>query len=320
MIEVLHAGLLSSLQDGGRIGYAHLGVGRAGAMDQPAWRLANALVGNDDDACAIEMTLQGPRLRLHRDCVVALTGAPLPRARCGSEALPMWRPVSCAEGSELDLGPMPQGCRSYLAVAGGIAAEPWLGSRSTDINAALGPSQGRALRKGDRLPLGRAAAAAVAGSWSLDPRPWFGHSREQTVLRLLPASHTHALTKDSLAMLTAVAFRVDADSNRVGIRLDGEQALTLREPLELVSEGVVAGVMQLPRSGQPIILAGEHPVSGGYPRIAQVIAADLPRLAQCQPGDTLHFTWTDMQHAQQALAEQRASLERLCVDIARRLE
>lgn len=321
MIEVLQAGFLSTLQDRGRIGCARFGVGRSGAMDQPAWRLANALVGNDDKTCAIEMTLQGPRLRLHRDCLIALTGAPLPRARCGSTALPMWRPLACGAGSELDLGSMPVGCRSYLAVAGGVDVEPWLGSRATDINAGLGPLQGRALCKGDQLPIGRPrVAVALARSWSLDPRPWFDHTRERTVLRLLPASHTEGLTQDSLKALVALPFRVAADSNRVGIRLECSEALALREPLELVSEGVVAGVMQLPSGGQPIILASEHPVTGGYPRIAQVIAADLPRLAQCQPGDTLHFAWVDMQQAQRAMAQQRGSLERLCADIAQRLQ
>lgn len=321
MIEVLHAGLLSSLQDRGRIGHAHLGVGRAGAMDQCAWRLANALVGNSENACAIEMTLQGPRLRLHRDSIVALTGAPLPRARCAGQPLPMWRPVACRAGSELDLGSMPKGCRSYLAVAGGIAVKPWLGSCSSDINAGLGPLQGRALRKGDRLPLGHAAVAVpAAGPWSLDPRPWFAHERDRTVLRLVRGSHTPALAADSLTALTSMPFRVDADSNRVGIRLQCEAMLRLREPLELISEGVIAGVMQLPRGGQPIILVGEHPVTGGYPRIAQVVAADLPQLAQCRPGDTLYFTWTTITQAQQALRRQRASLACLCADIARRLE
>lgn len=319
MIEVLHPGLLSSLQDAGRVGHAHLGIGRAGAADPPAWRLANALVGNDADACAVEMTLQGPRLRLYDDCVVALTGAPLPRARCSGEPLPMWCPVMCAAGSELELGPMPVGCRSYLAVAGGIAVEPWLGSRSTDINAGLGPLEGRALRKGERLPVGAPAlAGAVPDAWSLDPRPWFAPAG--SVLRLLAASHTAMLTDASRTALSSVAFRVDADSNRVGVRFHGGVPLGLREPLELISEGVVAGVMQLPSGGQPIILGVEHPVSGGYPRIAQLAAADLPRLAQCRPGDSVHFSWTTMAQAEQALSEQRRSLERLCVDIAHRLE
>lgn len=320
MIEVLHAGLLSSLQDRGRFGYAHFGIGRAGAMDPSAWRLANALAGNDDKACAIEMTLQGPRLRLHHDGVIALTGAPLPQARCAGKPIPMWRPVFCRAGSELNLGGMSHGCRSYLALAGGVDVEAWLGSRSSDINAGIGALQGRALRQGDRLPLARSHPKFVKATWSLDPRPWFAAASARTELRLLPASHTPALSDASLAGLTRMAFRVDADSNRVGVRLGGEDNLSLREPVELISEGVIAGVMQLPANGQPIILLAEHPVSGGYPRIAQLIAADLPRLAQCRPGDTLGFTWVSMAQAQQALTQQSDTLERLCADIACRLQ
>ncbi len=165
MIEVLKPGLLDSLQDGGRIGHAALGVGRAGAVDEPARRLANALVGNPADACAIEATLVGPRLRLGREAWIALTGAPLPRATVDGEPLPMWRPWRCAAGSELDLGPMPAGCRSYLAVDGGIAVQAWLGSRATDLNAGLGPMQGRALRQGDALPLGEPNQSPAPCRW-----------------------------------------------------------------------------------------------------------------------------------------------------------
>lgn len=318
---MLEPGMLSSLQDGGRRGHAHLGIGRAGAADLPAMQLANALVGNRRDACVIELTLLGPRLRLHRAATVAITGAPLPQARCDDAELPMWRSVRCEAESELDLGGMPTGCRSYLAVDGGIDVEPWLGSRSSDINAGVGAMQGSPLKSGDSLPLGTPLKyAPMDTTWSLDPRPWFEHSNERSVLRLLPGSHTNALEPDSRDALVAMASQVDADSNRVGVRLRGEEKLRLAQPLELISEGVVPGVMQLPPGGQPIILGCEHPVTGGYPRIAQLVAVDLPRLAQCRPGDTVHFSWISIPEASHALAEQMQGLERLCADIARRLE
>ncbi|HET6806531.1 MAG TPA: biotin-dependent carboxyltransferase family protein [Frateuria sp.] len=316
MIEVLAPGLLSSLQDAGRPGYAQLGIGRAGAADLPAMRLANALVGNPPEACVLEFTLLGPCLRLARAARVALTGAPLPRARCNDVPLPMWQARSCPAGSVLDFGPMASGCRSYLAIDGGLAVAPWLGSRSTDLNAGVGPLDGRALRVGDRLPLGDALPSrAHVPRWSLDPRPWFDVG---SPLRLLPASHTDQLDEASRAALTREAFALRADSNRVGARLQGP-TLRLRRPLELVSEGVVAGVMQLPPDGQPIVLLNEHPVTGGYPRIAQLAAADLPALAQRRPGDMLQFRWTTLAEARQAYAQQQQWLAELLGRVAQRL-
>jgi len=321
MIEVLHPGMLSSLQDHGRAGYAHLGIGRSGAADRPARVLANALLGNTEAACVIEATLVGPRLRLRQAAWIALTGAPLPRARLAGRPLPMWRPVHGAAGAEIDLGPMPSGCRSYLAVQGGIAVEPWLDSRSSDLNAGLGPMQGRALQAGDVLPLGKPECAPdYAGHWSLDPAPWFDGSMGAP-LRLMPASHTDRLEPASRdALGGAVAFRVDADSNRVGVRLRGSAPLRLDRPLQLPSEGLVAGTMQLPPAGQPILMLAEHPVTGGYPRIAQLAEADLPRLAQLRPGVTVRFDWIDADTARDAWQAREHELLQICSMIRTRLE
>lgn len=318
MIEVLAGGLISSVQDTGRPGSGHLGIGRAGAADPPALQLANALVGNVRTACGMEVTLRGPRLRLHRDAIVALTGASLPHARCNGEPLPMWQAHGCPAGSELDLGAMAEGCRSYLAISGGIDVAPWLGSRSSDLNARVGPMHGRALKAGDRLPVGESSMSLPRRvRWSLDPRPWFDPGTP-VELHLLPGTHTSWLDADSLAALGQASFRVGSDSNRVGARLQGP-ALRLSDPLELVSEGVVAGVMQLPPGGQPIVLLNEHPVTGGYPRIAQLAAVDLPRLAQCRPGDMLRFSWITLAQAQEALRARDRALDRLLADIAERL-
>lgn len=316
MIEVLDAGLLTSLQDAGRPGYAQWGIGRAGAADRPALALANALVGNRPDACALEFTLRGPRLRLHRAARIAVTGAPLPRATCNGAPLAMWRMQVCPAGSVLEFGPMAVGCRSYLAIGGGVDVEPWLGSGSVDLNAGAGVWHGRALRAGEAVPLGAdEPGAGQAPRWSLDPRPWFEVSSR---LPLLPASHTDRLDDASREALAGAAFQLRADSNRVGARLQGP-TLRLRAPLELVSEGVIAGVMQLPPDGQPIVLLNEHPVTGGYPRIAQLAAVDLPRLAQRRPGDMLRFAWTTLDEARQAHARQQQRLDRLLASIARRL-
>lgn len=319
MMTIEEAGPLTTLQDPGRPGSAHLGIGRSGAADLPAMRLANALVGNRQDACVLEMTLAGASVAFRCPVTVAITGAVLPRAEVDGTPLPMWQSFPIPAGARLALGPMSRGCRSYLAVGGGIDVPSWRGSRCTDVNAGLGPCP-RALEAGDTLALGtpRMPASVQAPAWSLDPEPWFDDTSPRSI-RLLPGSHTEALDADSRDALTTGEFTLGNDSNRVGMRLDGP-TLKLGEPLELISEGIVPGVMQLPPDGRPIIMGCEHPVTGGYPRIGQVAAVDLPVLAQCRPGDTLHFAWVEPARAMQLLAERESGLEQLVSRIGKRLE
>lgn len=316
MFEVLTAGLLTTPQDLGRPGHAAIGVGRAGAADPVALQLANALVGNAAGACALEMTLQGPVLEAHSDAWVALVGAPLPQARIDERALPMGMTRRIRAGERLMPGSMPAGCRSYLAVAGGFVFEPWLGSRSCDVNAGLGPAP---IRPGMKLRIGEPAVALPdAPAWGLDSHAWSPGSGVRR-LRLLRASHTGQLDEPSLKALTTATFTIHADSNRVGSRLDGPR-LHLRKPIDIITTGSVAGSMQLPPGGQPIVLGCEHPVTGGYPRIGQLIEADLPRLAQCRPGDRLSFEWIDMAAALDAKRQQQQLIEQTRWQIRQRLE
>ena len=317
MLKIIKPGLLSSLQDLGREGFAHLGIGAAGVADAPSARLANALVGNRPDACVLELSLQGPQFILKRNAWVALCGAPVPQARHGEHTLPMWRPLRVVAGDLIDLGGMAAGCRAYLAVDGGINVAPVLGSRSSDLNAALGPLP-RALKAGDELPLGKPAQRhPPPPAWSLDPRPWFNPG-QPALLRMLPGSHTAMLDHASYRALSQATFQVGMHSNRVGLRLL-DAPLTLSAPVEMLSEANVPGVIQLPPGGQPIVLMTEHPVTGGYPRIGKVADVDLPRLAQCRPGDRLRLVWTHPATALQALHRQRRMLSKLESDIARRL-
>ncbi|MDE2055051.1 MAG: biotin-dependent carboxyltransferase family protein [Pseudomonadota bacterium] len=320
-IEVLKSGLLTTLQDTGRPGFAHLGVGRAGAFDAPALRIANALCGNPSDACALEITLLGPTLRFRGDAWIAVTGAPIPFRMDGADQQ-TWASVFVAAGATVELGAMRSGCRSYLAVRGGIEVAPVLGSRGTDVNARLGPLAGRPLRTGDTLAMGAAtsparATASMPMSWRLDPRPWFPEETPVT-LRLLPGNHFDKLKEISHKLLFSEIFTVQADSNRAGLRLSGP-ALEFREPIEMVSEGCVPGTLQLPPSGQAIAFGPECPVSGGYPRIGQIAAVDIPRLAQRRPGDALRFTPCTFDDALRALRERERALTRLETGIATRL-
>jgi biotin-dependent carboxylase-like uncharacterized protein len=338
-IRVLSPGWLTSVQDSGRIGHAAIGVGRAGAMDDVALRLANALVGNAENAAALEITLRGPRLRFEGDALIALTGATI-EARCATHEIPAWRPVWIQAGCELDLGGMRRGARSYLAIAGGIEVAPALGSRSTDINAALGPFSGRGLVAGDDVPIGmtaperlnpswsalggrptgnRAAHDGMAAAhWSLDPQPWFD-ARGDLPVALARGSHFESLGSASRRAIFTAEFRVGNESNRVGYRLEGTK-LRLEAPLEMISEGVVAGTMQLPPNGNPIVLMAEAPTTGGYPRIGMVATVDLPRLAQRRPGDHVRFVETSLAEAQTRYLQRERALTGLIQIINERLK
>ena len=322
-VIVVKPGLSSTLQDAGRQGHAALGVGRSGAMDRPAWQLANALVGNRQGEAALECTLIGPTLKFSQAAVIALTGAPI-AAHIDGQSIPMWTRCRLPAGSVLQLGGMAIGCRSYLAVAGGFDVPLILGSRSSDLHAKLGYAGGRALRAGDALPTGafspfgqaKDSRDVIVLPWSLDPQPWFDFAAH--ALRLLPGTHSPLLDEKSRQQLYGQSFTLSKDTNRTASRLDGHN-LSLREPLELISEATLPGTLQLPPSGQPIALMAEAPVTGGYPRIGQLAAIDLPRLAQRRPGDTVCFRQTTFEQARMQMAEHQQRMARMLHLIAQRL-
>jgi antagonist of KipI len=276
------------------------------------------LCGNPGDACGLEMTLLGPTLRFDRDAWIAVTGAPMAIDVEGTEC-PMWAPVFVPAGASVAFGAIRGGCRSYLGVGGGFDVEPVLGSRSTDVNAKLGPNAGEPLRAGDTLTTGANADGdeRATPKWRLDPRPWYSEG-SGIPLRLLPGSHLDRLTNISHKRLFSESFTVHADSNRVGVRLAGP-ALECSAPIEMVSEGCIPGLLQLPPSGQPIAFGPECPVSGGYPRLGTIAAVDMPRLAQLRPGDALRFQPCTMDEAMGALHKRERALDELEAAIRHRL-
>ena len=281
MIEVLHPGPLATVQDAGRYGHAHLGVAHAGAVDADAYALAGRLVGNPPGAAAIEVTLGGAAFRFHRPARFALTGAPAP-AVCDGRPVAHGRSEYAPGGAVLTIGTPAVGVRTYLAVGGGIDVPPTLGSRSTDTLSGLGPAP---LAAGDRLPVGRAAPQAAAPvDWTVPRLPG-----PLATVRALPGPRADRLTGTAVARLYGHAWEVTADSNRIGVRLCGP-VLDRSVTDELASEGMVAGAVQLPSSGQPIVFLADHPTTGGYPVVAVVTEADLPLVAQARPGQRLRFT------------------------------
>jgi biotin-dependent carboxylase-like uncharacterized protein len=272
-LTVLATGPLSTVQDGGRPGQGALGVGRSGACDRIAMRLANRLVGNAPDAAVLEVTLGGLALRAGADLVVVTTGARCSVAHNG--------PVSLRAGAELRLGLPPTGLRTYVAVRGGIAVEPVLGSRSTDLLSGLGPP---VLSPGDVLPVGGAGGPMPGVDLAPVPDPSGG----EVTVRVLPGPRAEWFAEESLRALTGTAWEVTGESNRIGLRLAGV-ALERTRTGELASEGMVRGALQVPPSGQPVLFLADAPVTGGYPVIGYVEDADVDRCGQLRPGQILHF-------------------------------
>jgi biotin-dependent carboxylase-like uncharacterized protein len=279
MIEVIRAGSLTTVQDLGRPGLAHLGVGRSGAGDRGSLRLANRLVGNREGAACLEITFGGFAARFHEAATVALAGAPCPVRVSGQEAF-MHGPIQLLAGDELSLGMPERGVRTYLAVRGGFDVPPVLGSRSTDVLAGLGPDP---LEPGNRLAVG--GDDVELPCVDVAPVPAIP---DQITLRALPGPRHDWFSPAAFAALAAHSYEVTAESNRVGIRLSGP-ALERAVSGELPSEGMVCGAVQVPPSGQPVLFLADHPVTGGYPVIAVVLEPDICLAAQARPGQRLHL-------------------------------
>ncbi|MEU6387566.1 biotin-dependent carboxyltransferase family protein [Streptomyces bauhiniae] len=278
-LVVVRAGALTTVQDRGRPGHAHLGVPRSGALDPPAAALVNRLVGNSPDAAVLETTLDGCAVRARSAVTVAVGGAPCP-VRVGGRPAPWGAPVRVASGEVLQVGAAVAGVRSYVAVAGGVAVEPVLGSRATDLLSGLGPAP---LTDGIVLPLGPPTAAPARLDTAPQPAP-----PAELVLRVTLGPREDWFTPRALKTLTSRTYRVSPASNRIGLRTEGP-ALERARAGELPSEGMVWGAVQVPPDGRPLIFLADHPTTGGYPVVAVVHPADLPGAAQARPGTPLRF-------------------------------
>ncbi len=280
-LHVVRAGALTTVQDLGRAGRAHLGVPRSGALDPPAHRLANRLVGNPDTAAALETTVTGCAVRPSRAVVVAVTGAAC-AVRVGGRPAAWGAPVRVPAGAVLEVGAATNGLRACVAFAGGVDVPPVLGSRSTDLLSGLGPDP---LADGDELPLG-AERSGPAGA--TDVLPYGGYVRE-LVLPLIPGPRDDWFAPQALRTLVTGAFAVSPASNRIGLRLLGPGLERSREG-ELPSEGMVLGAVQVPPDGRPVVFLADHPTTGGYPVVGVVPESALPVAAQSPPGTPVRFT------------------------------
>lgn len=279
-LHVEEAGPLTTVQDLGRPGLASLGVPESGALDPQALKLANRLVGNPEDAPGLEVTFGGLCLTARRPVVLAVTGAPVSVTVDGAAA-GLGCAVPVPAGSTVQLGSPRYGVRSYLALRGGVLADRVLGSASTDLLAGIGAP----LADGDDLDVGATPGTDVP---VIDGVPLSTPTGEDLVLRVVLGPRDDWFTDESVELLLDSEWTVESRSNRIGIRLTGP-TLQQRRKRELPSEGTIAGSLQVPHNGQPTLFLADHPITGGYPVIAVVHTADLSRLAQARPDQTVRF-------------------------------
>ncbi|MET7477920.1 biotin-dependent carboxyltransferase family protein [Streptomyces sp. NPDC005648] len=278
-LVVVRAGALTTVQDEGRPGHAHLGVPRSGALDGPSAALVNRLVGNPRGAAVLETTLNGCAVRPRSTVTVAVGGAPCPVTVNGRPA-PWGAPVHVPAGALLEIGTVVSGVRGYVAVSGGIAVDPVLGSRSTDLLSGLGPPP---LADGTVLPLGAPTSLPARVDTAPQPSP-----PAELLLRVTLGPRDDWFTPEALRTFTSRVYRVSPAGNRIGLRTEGP-ALERALPGELPSEGMVLGAVQVPPDGRPVVFLADHPTTGGYPVIAVVRPQDLPAAAQAAPGTPIRF-------------------------------
>lgn len=284
MLEVVRAGALTTIQDLGRAGHAHLGVPRSGAADAGAHRRANAAVGNPPEAATLETTLLGCTVRARDEVALAVEGA-----RCdvfvGGVRAPWGAPFRVRRGQVVEVGPAHAGLRSYVAVSGGIDVPPVLGSRATDTLSGMGPAP---VQDGDLLPVGASAERPSPARLSVRGLAHGPEPASAGVVEVVAGPRQEWLSLEGWEALALASWRVGAQSNRVGVRLEGEPLARARDD-EIPSEGIVTGAVQLPPSGLPVIFLPDHPTTGGYPVIAVATEAGIAAVAQARPGDTLRL-------------------------------
>ena len=314
---VTRAGFLTSVQDLGRTGFRQFGVSTSGALDSFGLRVANLLVGNDEGAAALEITLGGFQLRFEDERIVAWCGGEFD-VQIGSRVLPAGHVAHLQAGDELKFGLAQIGCRCWLAISGGIDVPVVLGSRSTDLRANFGGLEGRTLRDGDVIPLskwpGSPTPATAISSWSA-PHDWISPARRGPILRFIRGIDWERFNASTLQRFTNEAFSVSPDSDRMGVRFDGSE-LKREDETDLISEAVAPGTIQVPPSGKPILLLGDCQTIGGYPKIAHVITVDLGIAAQLRAGDGVRFFEVSLQDAHRLLMERQRDFERFRIGLS----
>ena len=323
-LQIISAGLLTTIQDTGRNGHQKEGIIVSGAMDALALRIGNLLVGNPENAAALEITLLGPQIYFAAEHIICLTGADL-SPEINNNRVKMWRPIRIPKGSLLQFGKPALGCRTYLSISGSFAINPVLGSYATYLRAGLGGLNGIPLQAGDIIPCPGTNATAnnlvrafnpednpnsfISASWTITSQLYPKYELKP-IIRVMKGPEYNWFKESSQANFWHYAYRVSPQSDRMGYRLDGT-LLFLKEKSELLSGAVTFGTVQVPAQGNPIILMADHQTTGGYPGIAQVITADFSTLAQVAPGQNIFFKEASLSEAQELLFRQEQRIAQL---------
>ena len=316
--SIIKPGLLDTVQDLGRHGFGNWGVNPGGAMDIYAAQVANLLVGNDQHEAVIEIHFPGPQILFEQNTLIAITGADF-SPTVNDEVIPRWQPVVVRKNTVLHFPSLVQGGRCYLSVHGGYCLKKWLNSYSTSLKAGVGLQ----LKKGDELPFNESTiyfAGLLKEQNNFEILPWRVNTEKIYAfpheIGVIPGHEWPQLTKASQASFTEDNYIIHPSSDRMGYQLSGVP-LSLGAPVELVSSAVSFGTVQLLPGGQLIVLMADHQTTGGYPRIAHVVSAHLPKLAQLRPSDTIQFKLMDLESAEQLLVLRQKELhilQRSCMD------
>lgn len=317
-IRINNPGLLTTVQDAGRHGFSHLGISSCGAADAIAFRIANLLLGNSENAAALEMTLLGATLEFEEAASIALTGADCD-CRLNGEAAPMWQAIQVAPGGVLACAGMKTGARAYLAVEAGFDVASVMGSASTDLAGRFGGYDGRKLVKGDMLPVRKKPASPIqesaqksAGNARRLPTGALETLYPSSSIRVTKGAQQEWFGGEAFEKLFSRSYEVSDDSDRSGLRLKGE-SIRPRDAKQLLTDGIPLGAIQVPQNGQPIILFVDQHTTGGYPKIANVIAADMHRIGQLRPHEQVRFAEVTIAEAIESVHEQEKWLKRIFV-------
>lgn len=308
VFQVEKPGLLTTVQDIGRYGYQQYGIVVSGAMDNFAQRLGNLLVGNEPTSATLEVTMMGPKLKVLEDVVIAITGANL-SATIDDQAIVAWKSLFVKKGQILSFGKPEQGVRAYIAVAGGLEGELVLGSKATYLKAKMGGIFGREVQKGDVLYCGQMTGSSEKLCGRIVSRQLLLNYYQTTPFRVVLGPDQQSFTEAGIRTFFSESFEITREIDRMGCRLSGP-VIKHQENADIISDAITFGTIQVPASGQPIILLADRQTSGGYARIGTIITVDLPRLVQQMPGTKIRFEQISIEKAQQLYVAQEQAIKR----------
>lgn len=311
IIKIIKPGLFTTVQDKGRMGFQRYGIPVAGAMDDFSFRVANILVGNDENAAALETTFMGPHIQIEFNGFIAITGANM-EPKINGNNIKMWRSLEVHKGDSLTFSGASQGLRSYIAFGGGLEVTEVLNSKSTYVRGSLGGYNGRKLMEGDEISVALSNSKAEAGKY-ISP-VYIPRYAKKNMVRVVLGPQDDHFSSEVIETFLNSPYKITAEADRMGYRLEGPTLTHVKGP-DIISDGIVFGSVQVPGHGSPIVMMADRQTTGGYTKIATVIWADLPLLAQMGPGDTIHFQEVTIEEGQDIFAQYEENINNIKIRV-----